>query len=89
MRLREYIDKSFDQESHKARLMRAINFAKDNEDMEQVVALIASASQEMENDDLMQVQQIFDKKWGIMSSQKRKIQGPGGVDKISTWGAGQ
>jgi hypothetical protein len=41
--------------------------------MMQAVALITSASQELENDTLIFVQHYFDKKWGNMRSQVRSV----------------
>lgn len=74
MRLKEFIDNSADQETPKGRIIRAIDLAKDQMDMEMCVSLIAGASSEMDNDDLMFIKGYFDKKWSSMQSQHRKIQ---------------
>jgi hypothetical protein len=72
MRLREFIEKKT-QEELRGDLIRAIDLSKDTEDMMQAVALITSASQELENDTLIFVQHYFDKKWGNMRSQVRSV----------------
>jgi hypothetical protein len=73
MRLREFIEKKT-QEELRGDLIRAIDLSKDTEDMMQAVALITSASQELDNDTLIFVQDYFDKKWGAMRSQVRSVQ---------------
>jgi hypothetical protein len=74
MRLKEYIDKSTEQEDPKALIMRAINTSKDAQDLEQSLALFTSLSQDMDNDDVMFIKQYFDEVWAKMQSQIRKIQ---------------
>jgi len=74
MRLREYIDNSFEQQDPKALLMRAIDTCKDETDIQQIVSLIASLSQDMDNDDLIFVKQYFERMWEKFQSQIRSIQ---------------
>ena len=74
MRLKEYIDKSLEQEDPKSLIMRAIETSKDAMDLEQTAALITSLSQNMDNDDLMFVKEYFDKAWAKFNSQVRKVQ---------------
>lgn len=61
MRLREFIDKRSKSEI-RGDLMRAIDLANDGVDIQEVVALIAGASQELDNDELLFIQDYFDKK---------------------------
>ena len=74
MRLKEYIDNSLEQEDPKSLLMRAIDTAKDAQDLEMTAALIASLSQNMEDDDILFVTQHFDKQWARFQSQVRQVQ---------------
>lgn len=74
MRLREYIDKSTDQEDPKSLSIRAIDMAKDAMDLEQALALFTSLSQNMDDEDINFVKQYFDKAWTKFQSQVRKIQ---------------
>jgi hypothetical protein len=61
MRLREFIDKRSKDEI-RGDLIRAIDLANDGVDIQEVVALIAGASQELDNDELLFIQDYFDKK---------------------------
>lgn len=74
MKLKEYIDNSLEQEDPKSLLMRAIDTAKDVQDLEMTAALITSLSQNMEDDDILFVKQHFDKQWAIFQSQVRQVQ---------------
>lgn len=67
MKLREFIEKS--QDELRGDLIRAIDLINDQVDVQEVVALIASASQELDHDDLLFIQDHFDKKVGYMKSQ--------------------
>ena len=73
MRLKEYIDRSVEQESPKALVIRAIDMSKDAMDLEQSLALFTSLSQNMEDDDILFVKQYFDKAWTKFQSQIRKV----------------
>lgn len=68
MRLKEYIDKSADEETPKGRLMRAIDLSKDAMDLEMVASLMVSMQDEMDDEDLMQVKQHFDRKSQMFQS---------------------
>jgi hypothetical protein len=72
MRLREFIEKKT-QEELKGDLIRAIDLAKDTEDMMQATALITSASNDLDNDTLLFVSDYFDKKWTSMRMQVRSV----------------
>ena len=61
MRLTEFIDKRSKDEI-RGDLIRAIDLANDGVDIQEVVALIAGASQELDNDELLFIQDYFDKK---------------------------
>jgi len=67
MRLREFIEKSKDE--LRGELIRAIDLIQDGVDIQEVVALIAGASQELDHDDLLFIQKHFDDKVGYMKSQ--------------------
>lgn len=67
MRLREFIQKSED--DLRGELIRAIDLINDQVDIQEVVALIASASQELDHDDLLFIQDYFDKKVGYMKAE--------------------
>jgi hypothetical protein len=74
MKLREYLDKSEEQEDPKSRIIRAIDLAKDQMDLEMALSLLASANDKMTDDDIMMVKQHFDAKYNIMKSQHRSLQ---------------
>lgn len=74
MRLREYIDKSAEEENPRGRLMRAIDLSKDQMDLEMAMSLIASMQDKLSDEDLMLVKQHLDQKFQIFQSQKRKLQ---------------
>lgn len=74
MRLREYIDKSAEEETPRGRLMRAIDLSKDQEDLEMAASLIASMADELDDGELMDIQQHWDRKNQIYQSQHRKLQ---------------
>lgn len=67
MRLREFIEKSKDE--LRGELVRAIDLIRDGVDVQEVVALIAGASQDLDHDDLLFIQKHFDDKVGYMKSQ--------------------
>jgi len=67
MRLREFIQKPKD--DLRGDLIRAIDLANDGVDLQQVVALIASASDELGDDDLLFVQDYMDKKIGYLKAE--------------------
>lgn len=67
MRLREFIEKSKDE--LRGELIRAIDLIKSGSDIQEVVALISSASQELDNDDFIFIQQHFDRKMGTIRTQ--------------------
>lgn len=73
MRLREFIEKSKDE--LRGDLIRAIDLIHDGVDLQEVVALIAGASQQLDHDDLLFIQKYFDDKVGYMKLQPqiRKI----------------
>ena len=65
MRLKEFIEKR-SKDQIRGDLIRAIDLANDGADIQQVVALIASASQELDNDELLNIQDYLDKKIGYL-----------------------
>jgi len=67
MRLREFIEKSKDE--LRGDLIRAIDLIRDGVDIQEVVALISGASQQLDHDDLLFIQKHFDEKVGYMKSQ--------------------
>ena len=67
MKLREFIEKSADE--LRGDLIRAIDLINDGVDIQEVVALIASAAPELDHDDLLFIQNHFDEKVGYMKSQ--------------------
>jgi hypothetical protein len=64
MRLREFIQKSKD--DLRGDLIRAIDLANDGVDIQQVVALISSAVEELDDDDILFIQDYLDKKIGYL-----------------------
>jgi len=66
MRLREYIDKSPEMETVRGRLLRAIDLIRGSDDIQEVLALISSFQEELSNEDLIFVQDQFDKKISTM-----------------------
>ena len=67
MKLKEFIEKS--KEQLRSELIRAIDLMNDGVDIQQVVALITSAADELDDDDLIFIQQHFEQKVGYMKSQ--------------------
>ena len=67
MRLREFIQKSED--DIRGDLIRAIDLANDSADIQQVVSLITMAADKLDHDDLLFVQDHFDKKVGYIRAE--------------------
>jgi len=71
VKLREFIDKRSKSEI-RGDLIRAIDLANDGVDIQEVVALIAGASQELDNDELLFIQDYFDKKMQYLKPRPEK-----------------
>jgi len=73
MKLREYIDKSLEQETPKALIIRSIDLSRTVEDLQKSIALMSSLSQDMDNDDLIFVKQYLDKAWVKFQGQSGRV----------------
>lgn len=68
MRLREFIEKKNPGEI-RGELIRAIELASTSEEIKQVITLITSAFEDLDNDDYIYIQQHFDRKMRNMRLQ--------------------